>query len=103
MCSLNLTKGTWDLTGVAVTVNNGATMTSLEVGIGSTSNSGAGMVYGDNKIATLMPAATIANNAVIPQYRVELAADTTYYFEINASYSVATPQFFARFSAVRVN
>lgn len=101
MTSVSLTSGDWDVTGVVSFSANASTITSLQIGISITSgNSSTGLQEGDNMLF-LVPPSTVNRGGDIPVYRISLASTTTVYFKVNATYTVATPQYVCRISARR--
>jgi hypothetical protein len=101
--SITLTPGVWDISCVMYAQANGATVSLIQTGISTnTGNSGAGLAFGDNASAALGPTASADTNVAIPQFRVLVTANTTYYQKTRADYTVATPRYQSRISAVRV-
>lgn len=101
--SISLTAGDWDVTALVDATANGATVVVWSLGISSTSgNSATGLQSGDNFLTVANPSATGGRSGTIPSYRVSLSGTTTYYLKLNATYSVATPQYTCRLSARRV-
>jgi hypothetical protein len=102
LTSITLTAGDWDISAVVTGELNGATLTSMSAGLGTTTgNNGSGMVYGDTAGDFLPTAANRAGFAMPPK-QVRLAATTTYYLKMLASYSAGTPKFYGRISARRM-
>lgn len=103
LTSISLTAGDWDVTGFVDWSLNGSVQTVAQIGISTTSgNSATGLVDGNN-MATLVIATAAQNRAgVIPAYRMSLSGTTTVYFKLNATYTVATPQYVCRLSARRM-
>jgi len=103
LTSVSLTAGDWLLFGNVEYVANGATVTSLEVGISTTSgNSGSGMTYGNNEFSLPLPSGSLRSSGWVPGYRLKLSATTTVYLKVYAAYSVATPTYGCRLTAVRI-
>lgn len=103
LTSISLTAGDWDVSVLIVAQANGATVTSFDAGISSTSgNSSTGLVTGDNSAETSGPNAASFTTLTIPPYRVSLSATTTYYLKYTAAFSVATPRAVGRISARRI-
>lgn len=101
--SISLPAGDWDVTLVASSYNNGATVTSVAHGISTTSgNSATGLTLGSNMVEIPPPNSSYKSPAAIPAYRISLASTTTVYAKMQASYSVATPNCAVRLSARRV-
>lgn len=102
--SITLETGVWDISLVLYAQANGATVTLVQAGVSTTSgNSATGLTFGDNASVSLPPTSTSDTNISIPQYRVLVtAASTVYYLKVRADYTVATPRYQARISAVRV-
>lgn len=101
--SLALTAGDWDVSYSFQAVRNGATWTSLDIGIGTvTGNDSTGMSAGSNS-TTLTLVSTIDNICgSLPNFRVSLSGSSTRYLKISAAYTVATPKIYGRISARRV-
>lgn len=103
MGNIALTPGDWDVSMLIVINPNGATLTSIDAGIGTTSgNSSAGLTYGTNAIEAVPSSGSVFSSYSIPCYRISIAADTTYYAKLALGYSVATPKYYFRLSARRV-
>lgn len=100
--SITLTPGTWDLSAVAE-FDGSPTGTQVVAGIGTTNNSLAGQVQGDNQVSLpLMPTASSDVSISIPQFRVNVATSTVYYLVVRALFSAGSIGAFGRLSAVRV-
>lgn len=106
--SLSLTAGDWNVNLQLMCSRNTATIAGIDFrcGISSTSgNSTTGLTTGSNQMYFIN---TVSNGMdwvpfCIADFRVSLASTTTYFAKgYAANYSVATPQFYARFSARRV-
>lgn len=94
IASITLTAGDWDISCMAQTSPNGATITSLYTGLGTaTGNSGTGLVEGINALNFAIPTSTNNTGCTILPTRVSLSGSTTYYLKIQGSYTVATPQY----------
>lgn len=101
--SITLTPGVWDISCTLLCLANLASVTSFFTGVGTTSgNSSAGLVDGDNYLYAAFSASTQDLSLTVPSYRVLVTATTTYYQKVRATYTVATPQYRGRISAVRV-
>lgn len=101
--SISLTAGDWDVSFLIQTLANGATVTTIAIGISSTSgNSSSGLAAGENQTIVSPPTSTTDSGGSIPSFRVTLASTTTIYAKIFATFSVATPQYKYRISARRV-
>lgn len=101
--SISLTPGDWDVTFVVDGNVNAATMTAFTAGISSTSgNSSTGLQFGDNELSSIVPTVATDSSIVIPTFRVSLAATTTYYGKVSATYSLGNPQYRCRLSARRM-
>lgn len=101
--SMSLSAGDWDISFVLLAFANGATVTSVSLGISSTSgNSTTGLDQGDNRLSFREPNANTPSGCTIASYRVSLTAETTYYAKVSSAYSVATPQYRGRMSARRI-
>lgn len=104
LTSISLPAGDWDVTLLAVFIQNGASVTdNVIIGISTTSgNSSTGLVLGDNQ-ASFNNGSTTQNSCCIPVYRMSLSGTTTVYAKMRAAgYSGATPQLYGRLSARRV-
>lgn len=99
-CTVTLTPGVWDVTAVFDFTLNGATVSALSAAIsafsGATTTDQNG---GDNQIDM-----TLSTNfdGVIPAWRNTRSSSTQLWLKLNATFSVATPQYKCRLSAVRV-
>lgn len=102
--SIALTKGDWLISGFYDLLNNGATITAGNSGIGAVAgNDSTGLVNGDNAANVNVPAVAISSGSTsIPMWRANITSNTTYYLKINLTYTVATPQWRGRITAVRI-
>ena len=100
MVSISLTAGTWLLHGIGVFSANGATVSFVRMSIDTTTN-GAG-TRGDTEVVILPPTSASNMSAVISGALVKLSATTTYYLNVAASFTVATPQYQCRLTAQRI-
>ena len=83
LVSISLTAGDWDISAVLGSQANSATVTTMSVGISSTTgNSTAGLIEGDSLIKALGPTAATDTFAAIPSFRVSLSSTKTYLPEI---------------------
>ena len=102
VCSIALSAGDWDVTGVAVFHLNGATMTGIGMGISvNAGNSGSGLNEGDTSL-NLPPAPTSDESGTLPAVRISLASPGNAYLKFIGAYSSGTPQAWGRISARRV-
>lgn len=102
LVSTTLAAGDWDLTAVLASQANGATVTTMAVGISTTSgNSSAGLIEGDSMVNALGPTAATDTFATLPEYRVNTTVPTTYYLKFKGAFSVATPQAVGRLTGRR--
>lgn len=103
LTSISLTAGDWDISLLAVANLNGATMTEWTAGIGTvTGNSATGLAGGDTALEGAIPTNATDIGGTVPAWRTSIAATTTYYFKIEATFSAGTPRFYGRISARRV-
>lgn len=103
LVSITLIAGDWDISGMVQLANNGATATSMAVGISTTSgNSTAGLAQGDSWMSQTGPTAITDVSATIANHRVLLSASATYYLKYMGAFSAGTPQAYGRISARRV-
>lgn len=105
LTSISLTAGDWDVSLVALSDANGATVTSWAIGISTTTgNATTGLVGGSNWLVAVNPPVAGSYNAAesIPNYRMSLSGTTTVYAKFSGDYSVATPNGSGRLSARRV-
>lgn len=101
--SVALTAGDWDISLFIVLKANGATVTEWEAGIGtSTGNSSTGLVDGTNATEGGIPTAAFIAHISVPEWPTQISGSTTYYAKVEATYSVATPQYRCRITARRV-
>lgn len=103
LTSISLTAGDWLVTGSLQTNRNGATVTSVDIGISTSSGtSSSGLVMGTNDFEFPNPVAgAYDSSGYVPNYRISLSATTTVYLKYKAAYSVATLQAFGHIGAVR--
>ncbi len=103
MAAITLTTGDWDITGLALEDNNGATVTFTALDILTVSgNNSTGESVGVNAVQG-PPSTSVYDTALtIPAYRASISGSTTYYLKVRAIFSVATPAFYGRISARRV-
>lgn len=103
LVSLVISSGDWDVTGVLVGQANSATVTTMIVGISSTTgNSSAGLIEGDSMVKALGPTAATDTFGNVPSVRVSQSTTKTWYLKYQAGFSVATPNAVGRLSARRV-
>jgi hypothetical protein len=103
LTSITLTPGVWDVSLSIWTTLNAAICTSVFGGIGTVAgNSSTGLAGGDTAFEGPPPTANYNSTFAIPQWRVLVTANTTYYLKYAAIYSSGTPQARGRLSAVRV-
>lgn len=101
--SVTLTSGRWLLFAMLDSDNNGATGTSILMGISTTSgNSGSGLTFGDTLLATLFPTGVSDVSIVIPALVRNITASTTYYLKVRAEYSAGVPRYRCRLTAIRI-
>lgn len=102
--SIALTPGIWVLNYLIDASANGATSTGVVAAISVNSgNTTAGTVGGINLAAQVPPTASIDTSISIPGYIVNISANTTYYAKVSATYTVGTPQYRGRLTAIRIN
>lgn len=100
--TITLPPGNWIVTGQMYVTTNGATVTFLTTGISVTSgNSSTGISSGDNQAGLFLPTAAIDSSGVIGGYHKSVSVSTPIYLKVLGAYTVATPQAFARLSAIR--
>jgi hypothetical protein len=105
--SISLTAGDWDVSAIAAFTGAATTsVTFIQGGISSTTNSFTGAINGDSygqSSGNLNPAyATVDAHISIPSYRVSLASTTTYYLVVSSGFSVSTSSGYGRISARRM-
>lgn len=99
--NLVLDPGVWLITLQGWFSSVGATVTTYEIGISTTSgNSGAGLLNGDNEV-TFNTSVDRAPMAVINWPQV-ITSQTTYYAKISSNYSGGTVTYLGRFTAVKI-
>lgn len=99
---VSLPIGTWDISVTCLFSSNGATVTNAYIGISlTTGNFSTGLVIGDTQVPVSPPTSSYDTGAAITPKRFVLVSPTTIYFKIQALYSVATPRFSGRITAVR--
>lgn len=100
--SISLTAGDWQLTSIIEVIPNGATMNGpnqLGIGVNAGTNI-TDLVRGSN-LTTVNNSSSENRGGMLGGYRLSLATTTTVYMKFNAVFTVATPQFNGRLSAVR--
>lgn len=104
LTSISLTAGDWLISVLLCATANGATVTQIDFGIGTSSgNSSTGLVEGDNEsFFAGFPTALTDVGSSIPSWRASIASTTIYYLKYKASYSVAVPKAIGRITAVRI-
>lgn len=101
--SLTITPGKWRLDGLVYFNANGAAVTYCRALITTTSgNSSTGEVLGSNSMEAVGPTAANDQGVCVPGVVVNITSATTYYLKTRASYTVATPRYYARLTATRI-
>lgn len=99
--SISLTAGDWDVTANLEIGANGANVTEGIIAITSTTTGGG--TIGSTRSNIYLPLTGVRNGgACLPNVRIKVTSTTTYYFNVEATYSVATPQGNGRISARRI-
>lgn len=106
-CNASITAGIWSVTIVLDAFQNGATLTAgNSILIGLTPNSGTsstGIVQGSNAIDFAPPSTTVpSSGGSVPGIYLNLSAKTTYFLKARATFTVATPTFQCRLTAIRI-
>lgn len=103
LVSRSYTAGDWLCSGVIYSADNGATVTSINLGISQTSgNSVTGLTKGDNWVTGTLPTATTDGSASIPNFRVSLSGAATLYLKYMSTYSAGPPNAAGRLRCVRI-
>jgi len=98
---VSLTVGDWLISTQSFHVDNGATLTSWQIGISENAgNSAVGLELGDNRGIRVSPPLT--DQMGISSYQTSLSAGATFYFKYRSDYTGGPPQARGRISAVRV-
>lgn len=103
VAQINLTTGSWSVSGWADQSLNGATMTG-GAGIALSAFSGnttTDHTTGDNASDGAPPTATYDINVSIPNWTVNNTSAGTYYLKVRFVYSAGTPKSSARITAIR--
>ena len=101
LANITLTPGDWDVSLNVFVQASGATITALEIGIGTASgNSGAGLVVADNRSNAAINVSQ--QSLVVPAWRASISSSTTYYAKFFATSVAGTINGFCRLSARRV-
>jgi hypothetical protein len=101
--SVTLTSGRWMLSMVLDADQNGATGTLVTAGIGTASGTGsAGLTPGDTQLSITFPTASTNTGISVPAALKNITASTTYYLKVRADYTVGTPRYRCRLTAVRI-
>lgn len=103
ICSITLTPGVWDISGMGFTVATGGTAVAqaMQVNISTTDNTitgTAGIDYAQNNASTNF----VINSLSVPSVRKTITANTTYYLVMLVVYTSTTSPCNARISATRV-
>jgi hypothetical protein len=101
---LELPAGDWSVTALLFAMSNGATVSRVYFGIGtSLGNNADGLIEGINTIDGAIPvAATRGGGGSIPDYRVYISQPKTYYLKIMSTYTGGIPSYACRLSAIRL-
>lgn len=103
--SIVLTAGDWDINVVGeynIGTATGYTRSFLAVTT-TPGNSGTGFVSGDTiALLNIPPTSVDPITVTLPGVRASIAATTTYYFKMQATYSTGQPTLYGRISARRV-
>lgn len=101
--SVALTAGVWDISAVAGYTGGGGAVTGTQTTLTiSTANNTAGTL-GDARVDTpTVPTVGSDMSMTIPNVRVLLSGNTTYYMNVIVKYTVGTVTGYGRISAVRV-
>lgn len=103
LVSATIPAGDWDISAVLGSQANSATVTTMAIGISSTTgNSSAGLVEGDSYLKGLGPTTATDTALTIPSFRVSLSTAKTYYLKYSGGFSIATPNAVGRMSARRI-
>lgn len=106
VANIALTAGDWNVTMVCLGLSSGATWTSAEAGIStSTGDAFADRAAGSNSNLIQIASSSTAITGfpiTVSEYRVSIASSTTYYFKQNWTFSAGTPAMRGRLSARRV-
>jgi len=98
--SISLTAGIWDVSGIVGF--NGTVTGTVFLGSISTSSASPG-TDGDNSVQTpYPPTAGCNNNVTIPSFRITLTATTTVYLVAFSTFTVGTNKAYGRISGTRV-
>lgn len=100
LTSIVIPAGDWDVSFHLDAVANGATVQQIRAGIGVTAgNVTTGLIFGSNVLNG--PGPTVSSDSVltVANYRILANQTTTVYGKDLATYTVATPQGYARLSA----
>ncbi len=101
--AITLSAGDWLVSYTLDLINNGATITVSNSGIGTvTGNDSTGVNNGDNGANANVNTVTGAAATSVPAWHTLLSGSQTYFLKINVTYSVATPLYRGRISAVRI-
>lgn len=102
LISTGVPGGDWDCTATMEAMPNGATVTTITIGLSSNSgNSATGLTSGDNRFSAQPPTSASSSSLFVPAYRISQTSLTTWYLKYAGSFSVATPQATGRISCRR--
>lgn len=106
LTSINLTSGTWLVSGVMVVTVGVTTTTAINLGISTTTgNSSTGLTSGDNLVTKGLDNGSTAlgiSNFSVPSYPMVISSNTTVYLKYRGVFSGGTPTAEGRISAVRI-
>lgn len=100
LTSISVPAGDWDITGMVNWLQNGATVTDVEMGIKTTSGNSA--PNDPSETQYLLPPTTTANSSGSLTIRKSFSATTTVYLKYEAVYSAGTPKARGHIHARRV-
>jgi hypothetical protein len=102
--SVSLTAGDWLVSYFLDFIPNGATVTAGNTGIGTvTGNDSTNIANGDTAANLNTPTGSLAAASTsLPFWRTNVSSTTVYYLKISVTYTVATPQYRGRITALRI-
>lgn len=105
IASITLTAGSWEITGIAVYLRNGATWNDTALGISPFSgNNNSGLTYASTYVDYIFTSGTNPTfvTMVLPAVMINTSSSNTYYLKSYVEYSAATPNVIGRITAKRI-
>ena len=101
VASIALTPGVWDVSAIGFTTNSANATTIYILGISTANNTLPGL-SGDQRFQLNTVSSVQAMSGVVPQFRVTISANTTYYVNARTDFSSGTSTLNGRITGTRV-